>query len=135
MADTPQEIREQLTAALDAFEWLDPVATVKTHPYISEDVTPPAVSVVPGQPYLRPLDGNEGGTFLGLRQVRYDVLLLVPKVEAKRTADLIDALIWQALAALDDFDPGEVSQPQDITVNGADCVGSTITIERETRSP
>lgn len=122
-----EDLRDEITADLVA-------GGVKTLPYTSEDLTPPCAAVVPGQPYLRKASGNEGLIF-GHVRATFHVLLLGPIVEAKKTADLIDGLIWDAYGALRGWRRTQVSQPAEIKLSGSTFMGAVITIEHDTEEP
>lgn len=121
------EDRDEITKALDD-------GGIKALPYTSEDITPPCAAVVPSQPYLRRESGTAGAVF-GTMRVGFDVLLLSPLLEAKKTADVMDDLISDAFAALGEFDIREVSQPAEIQLSGSKYLGAVITIEHDTKEP
>lgn len=126
-ARSAKELREAIGA--DLVE-----AGIATRPYTSENLEPPCAAVVPSQPYLRRPTGDELAVF-GITRVGFDVLLLSPIVEAKKTAEVADALLSQAWAALKGWGPREASQPAEIEVSGSKFMGSVITIEHDTKEP
>lgn len=121
------ELREAIGADLLA-------GGIATRPYTSENVEPPCAAVVPSQPYLRKPTGDEMALF-GMTRVGFDVLLLSQIVEAKKTAELADALLSQAWEALAEWKPREASQPAEIELSGSKFMGSVITIEHDTKEP
>lgn len=122
-----QELRDAIGADLTT-------AGISTRPYTSENVEAPCAAVVPSQPYLRKPTGDEMSVF-GVTRVGFDVLLLSPIVEAKKTAQLADDLLSQAWAALAPWKPREASQPAEIELSGSKFMGSVITIEHDTKEP
>lgn len=126
---------EVRTRARDALK----AAGIASFEYVGEALTPPCAVVVPGEPYFtrRSVDAS-----IPFRKVRVgaDVLLLVPRGEAKAEADAMDDLIQRAYAALnplDDLAIGTVSRPGVITIrtSGSKFVGSVISIEALAEEP
>ena len=123
-----------LSADRDAITQALSTGGVRALPYTSEDIRPPCAAVVPSEPYLRQETGDAAAAF-GVLRVGFDVLLLAPRLEAKRTADGMDDLISLALAALEPFDVKRVSRPAEIQVSGSKYLGAVITIEHDTKEP
>ena len=123
-----EELRDAIGADLLA-------GGIATLPYTAENVTPPCAAVVPSQPYLRRPTGDADLAVFGVTRVGFDVLLLSQIVEAKTTAELADALLSKAWAALAGWKPREASQPAEIEVHGSKFMGSVISIEHDTKEP
>lgn len=131
MVDTlsVEEIRDQITADLES-------AGITAYDYTATSPRPPCASVVPAQPYVRKPTGDEpGAAVFGVLRAGFDVLLITAIDTPEKTAQRIDALIWQAWAALRGWRPSEVSRPAEITVAGSKYMGAVITIQHDTKEP
>lgn len=108
---------------------------VKALGYLGEAVTPPCALVIPAEPYVRRPDGTRPIPFRKCL-IGVDVLLVVARTEASKTAQAIDELIEQAYAALKpNHTIGTVSRPGVITISGSKFVGSVLSIEALTEEP
>lgn len=132
-------------AFLDAFHQVRTItrdalkaAGITSFEYVGEAFTPPCAVVVPGEPYFSRPDGTGRVPFRTV-QVGVDVLLLVPRSDAKTEAQAIDDLINSAYAALkpiDDITIRAVSRPRVVTtVSGSKYVGSVLSIEALAEEP
>lgn len=104
--------------------------------YVGEAINPPCAAVVPAEPYMRWQNGDRTVPF-GHVAVGVDVLLLAATQTAKGAAAAVDALIEEALAALDaaDITPTSVSRPGVVTLSGSKFIGSVLSIEEITEEP
>ena len=92
--------------------------------YVAEKISPPAVLVVPGDPYLT----REGAPF-GHALVNLNVLVIGPKGTAQAQADALDDLVVRAWRVLDEeYDVAEISAPGQVNLNGSSFLGAAITI-------
>lgn len=110
---------------------------VKAFDYLGEALTPPCAVVVPAEPYLRTPKGAPGEP-VPFRKVLagIDVLLLVPRGEAKAEAAAMDQLVESAYVALkQNHEIGAVSRPGVVTVSGSKFVGSVLSIEALAEEP
>lgn len=119
------ELRTEISADLVA-------AGLRSVEYVAEVITPPVAVVVPGVPYLR--WGGPGVPF-GHVTVRFDVLALTVQGASKKSAELIDSMIEDVMAALDEWDVVDVTQPGLVELNGSKFMGSVIAIEQTIKEP
>lgn len=125
-----KELRAEIATAITGAD-----ASLKSIPYVSENITPPVAVVVPGRPYLsQRQDVIEPLTF-GATRVRHDVLLVLARDGAKRDADAMDDLLDKAWAALDELDHDgiEAARPDVVTLSGSKFLASVITIQHDTK--
>ncbi len=126
---TVEELRDEITADLTT-------AGITAYDYTSTSPRPPCASVVPAQPYVRKPTGDEpGAAVFGVVRAGFDVLLMTAIDTPAKTSQRIDALIWQAWAALRGWRPSEVSRPAEIEVSGSKFMGAVITITHDTKEP
>lgn len=124
-----EEIRDQITADLKT-------AGITAYDYTTPNLTPPCASVVPGQPYVRKPVGDEpGAAVFGVVRAAFDVLCVTAIDTPEKTSQRIDALIWEAWAALRGWRPSEVSRPAEITIGQSKFMGAVITIQHDTKEP
>lgn len=116
-----EEVRPEITKALK-------LAGIKTTEYVGETITPPTACVIPSQPYLEWRSGNDNVPF-GHFVTRVDVLLVSHRETSKKAAELIEAMIADAIKALEEWDVRRVSQPGVVRLGGAKFIGAVLTIE------
>lgn len=114
-------------------------AGITSFEYVGEAFTPPCAVVVPGEPYFTRPTGDGRIPFRKVK-VGVDVMLLVPRSDAKTEAAAIDDLINSAYAALkpiDDINIRAVSRPRVVVipVSGSKYVGSVLSIEALAEEP
>lgn len=122
------ELRTSITDALEG-------AGIKAFGYVGEALSPPCAVVVPSNPYFRRPDGTRAIPFRKVL-VGVDVLLLVPRGDAKAEAKAIDDLLESAYRALNpNHDIGTAARPGVVTVSGSKFIGSVLSIEALTEEP
>jgi len=123
-----EEVRPEVVASITA-------AGLRSVPYVGETITPPCAVVIPGQPYLEWRPGNDEIPFAHF-VTRIDVLLVSHREAAKKSAELIDSMILDAVKALSDrYDVRRVSQPGVVQLQGAKFIGAVLTIEETVKEP
>lgn len=123
LAQARKAIADQLRAAgLHAFD------------HVPEVITPPAVFVAPGEPYLT--KETDRTLMRGEVLASFDVVLLGPAKVNAEVADQLDALIATALAALwFDGTAGEVSAYGQTSINAQPFTACAIRAERIVNLP
>lgn len=131
------EQRAAIKAALESGD--DKPTGFRAFEYQGEAYNPPCALVVPADPYVT---GPAPGRDIPFRKVQLgiDVLLLVPRNDAKQEAKSIDGLIeyaFRELNAIDGLNVRTVSRPIVLTdkVSGSKFVGSVLSIEQLTEEP
>lgn len=134
MAGYLAAFHEARTKTRDALK----AAGLTSFEYVGEAFTPPCAVVVPGEPYIVRPSGDGRIPFRKV-QVGVDVMLLVPRGEAKTEAAAIDTLIdraYEALKGVDDITIRAVSRPRIVTTDtGSKFVGSVLSIEALAEEP
>lgn len=110
-------LRTEVADALNA-------ASIKAIEYVGEQITPPAVVVLPAAPYMVP------SQHFGHFDVNISLLVVAGKGTSKASANALDSMIEQVIEALDDWDLTEVSQPGQVNLNGSNFLGAVISIEQ-----
>ncbi len=127
---TPDEGTNALAQARDELATALKGAGINALPAEPERVTPPVALVSPATPYVSGT-GNGYGRF----ELRERVRLVAERAEADVATDALDALICQAVPAIESFErPGpdgwavlEVSQPYLLAVHGANLPAVDLT--------
>lgn len=119
-----------MSAITDAREHLATVVAdgtgVTAHAFMPDRLTPPAVIVLPGTPYLA-ASGTFGSFTLGL-----DVVVVTDAKVNASGAQTLDALLDDAVVDLvnDGIGVSEVSEPWSMTFGNATYLASTITTQQ-----
>lgn len=123
------DLRDGIVAALTA-------ADIAAVDYTSNMLSPPIAAVVPAQPYLTWGQSEPPAAFAFPTRVSHDVLLLSHVTGSReQEADLVDALICKAVAALSEHGIKRVSRPGNLTLDGTKFMGAVLSLEQDVPEP
>ena len=101
--------------------------------YRPERVDPPCALVVPSEPYIT--YGGPGETTFGKANVNLDIILIAGKGDNEDTTERLDAMVIDALQAVD-YSQADVSSYYLVTLAGVgDCLAASIAMPRRVALP